>query len=939
MHRQTFLASHHVTGGRRQAARGTGRLDALPRPAWQWGALALVLLATRGLPLHAQRSQVIPQGTATPGQATGALESELRARLEGSGLSLDQVRARLRAAGYAESLLDGVLGRAGGGSGATLSDGTGGTNQATLLEAVRALGVVDSADVVRLQQVGRREGLDADTTWRRSAAHPDSGFVLFGHELFKTSTSRFQPNLDAPVDEAYPIGPGDRLVLILTGGVEAAYTLEVTREGFVVIPQAGRVDLGQLTLGQAERLVQSRLARVYQGVGTSPGATTRLSLSVARLKSIQVVVTGDVAIPGAYRVSGASTILTALYAAGGPTANGSLRAVELRRGGRRVGTMDVYDYLLRGDASRDLRLQQGDIIHVPVHGPRARLAGAVIRPAIYEVAAGESLIDVVRAAGGLRPTATGRRLTVERIVPVAARRPGRDRVEIEVALDSAGAIPPVPVADGDIVRVPVIAARVRGRITVAGQVWHPGPQGYSDGMTLTDALRRAGGLQPDGYLPVVHIARLLPDSTRRQLRSALVDTTGATAEPVRLAEDDEITVYSRTEFRPDRYVAIVGAVRRGGRFPWRAGMTLRDLVVMAQGLQESADLRDAEVARVPASRTPDIAAITLRVPLDSSFRLEDPRPVRTPDVLLEPYDNVLIRQDPNFQPPRIVMITGEVASPGAYALTGRETRLSDVLTRAGGLTPWADPRAAYFSRIDLEPLPEEDEELGDSLQLADGGKAARSAPRPRGGVATGAEGRVGINANRSPRGNARRPAIALRQPSGLLRGQPAGLDTIPGRDSLMAEDSLPMAPLRYRVGVDLEQALRRSGSVHDLVLEAGDSLDVPGRRLVVRVTGAVNYPTAHAYEGRKSLGFYIRAAGGVTDRARERAAYVVQPNGRVESRRRLLGLITRDPVPAPGATVVVPERSNTASGSQVTAGITLVAQLIASLAALVALSR
>jgi polysaccharide export outer membrane protein len=837
---------------------------------------SLVVLSLFPTLLPAQRSQVIPQGAATTAAPQGALEAELRTRLESSGLTADQVRSRLRAAGYPESLLDGVLGGRGGMGRAAGETARPAADREAMLDAVRALGVVDAEDLPLLRGLGtRRDSVPAgspDTT----VAPADSGLTLFGVSLFRNGTSLFQPNSDGPVDAGYRLGPGDRLVLILTGGVEVAHTLDVTREGFVVIPQVGQLPVATLTLGETERLLLSRLARVYQGVGTTATATTRASLSVARLRSNQVFVTGDVAAPGSYRISSAGTMLSALYAAGGPADNGSLRRVELRRNGQTVGTLDVYDYLLHGDASRDLRLQQGDIVHVPVHGPRVRLAGAVNRPATYEVREGESLAELVRAAGGLRATAAGGRLFVERVVPLGARRAGRDRTAAEVPLDPDGAVPAFPLADGDVVRVPTVADRVRGRVVIRGHVWHPGPQGFAPGLTLTEALRRAGGVQPDGYLPVVHVSRLRADSTRMQLRSALVDTTGDTRTPFALAEDDEVTVYSRSSFRPERSVAIVGAVRNGGRFPWREGMTLRDLVIMAQGLDDGADLREAEVARLPDPGRPDVSALTIRVPLDSSFRLEDGGAAQGTDLVLSPYDNVLIRRDPGYRALRAVTVTGEVTYPGTYVLRGRQDRLAELVARVGGLSAQADPRGAYFSRK---------------------GQAERRAAFAD--VATG--------------------------------GAP--------RDSAAVRDAARQLEGRYRVGIDLERALRQPTSLHDLLLTDGDSLHVPERQQVVQVVGAVNYPAAQAYTGRRSLGYYLRSAGGATDRARARAAYVIQPNGRVESRRTILGLVTFDPTPLPGALVVVPEKTPSTGSDRFLSSVAVVAQLVTSLAAVVALTR
>jgi protein involved in polysaccharide export with SLBB domain len=598
--------------------------------------------------------------------------------------------------------------------------------------AVLALGVTDSTDIATLQTLGRladtstrslvavdslRNRLDSLKARRDSVgirALRDSGFTIFGLDVFQSPTSQFNANVAGPVDANYRLGPGDRLVLILTGDVEASYQLDVTREGFVVVPQVGQIYVANLTLGQLEQLMGTRLSRVYSGVRGTTGGSTRFSISVARLRANQVYVVGDVQRPNSYQVSSAGTSLTALYAAGGPSVNGSLRRIEIRRGGRLVDTLDVYDYLTKGDASHDVRLETGDIVFVPVHGARVRIVGEIVRPATYELKGAETLNDLITYAGGFQAAASAQRVVIDRIVPAAERTaPGRDRVTIEVAssqlLSATG--PLVPLRNGDVVRVFPISPRVRNRIVVEGNVYQPGLEGLTPGMRLSDALRQAGGVQPDTYLGEVLITRVLADSTHVQLRAALADTAGHVVNDPLLQEDDHIRVFSLTTFRPVRYVAIGGAVRTSGRFPYRAGMTLRDLVLLAGGVLESAYLREAEIARLPDSRDGGVTATTVRVPLDSTYLFERkpdgtyvgppglPFPASgSPEIVLKPYDNVLILRQPNWELQRTVTIQGEVRYPGSYALKTKSERLSDLIGRAGGLTDEAYADGIVFNR-------------------------------------------------------------------------------------------------------------------------------------------------------------------------------------------------------------------------------------------------
>jgi polysaccharide export outer membrane protein len=687
-------------------------------------AAAIIALAAMDAAAQQQPGRPTPEQARALLAARPELIAQLRQRLATSGLTRDQIRARLRAEGYPENLLDPYLPGAIGDADAPTSD---------LYSAIQELGIADSSDVDALRAIqgdsmsiapfendSIMQAREARRRWMNRAdvadslAQVDSGYNIFGLNIFRASSTRFEPNLSGPIDANYRLGPGDRLVLILTGDVEASHTLDVTREGFVVIPQVGQLHVANLTLGDLENLLYARLGRAYSGVRRGPGATTRFSVSVARLRSNQVFVLGEVDRPGSYMVSSAGTAITALYAAGGPSANGSLRNIQIKRGDRLVSALDLYDYLLRGDASRDSRLETGDIVFVPPRGLRVRIVGEVVRPATYELKADETLADLIRAAGGFQAEASRRRVQIERILPPNERGvAGRDRVTIDIESNGVvnGAPPVVALQPGDVVRVFPVADRVRNTIVVDGNVWSPGPQGLAPGMTIEDAIQLAGGPKPDVYLGQVLVERLRPDGSRVQLRATLADSLGHVINDFPLVEDDVIQLFSLSEFRPDRFVAIGGAVRNPGRQPYREGMTMRDLILLAGGLEESAYLKEAEIARLPHDRTGNATAATIRVPLDSTYLFERRPGVRylgapgiaaapagAPEVPLRPYDNVLIMHQPSWELQRIVRISGEVNFPGPYALKTRDERLADLIDRAGGLTSEAYPEGTIFIR-------------------------------------------------------------------------------------------------------------------------------------------------------------------------------------------------------------------------------------------------
>src|SRR6267143_1463854 len=280
---------------------------------------------------------------------------------------------------------------------------------------------------------------------------------VFGVDVFQRTTTQFLPLLAGPVPADYRLGPGDNLVLILTGDVELSYSLPVTREGFILIPQVGQVHVANLTLDQLRDVLYTRLGRVYSGVRRAGNATTRFDVTVANVRANQVYVVGEVAQPGAYQISSLGTVFTALYAAGGVTERARLRGVDVRRLGKTVATLDLYDYLLRGDTRNDIRMETGDVIFVPIHEARVRVSGAVLRPAVYETKTAETLADVIRASGGFRPDAALERVKVMRILPADARGTQTTaRVTIDVPM-TKGLAPRFALEDGDVVHVDSLA--------------------------------------------------------------------------------------------------------------------------------------------------------------------------------------------------------------------------------------------------------------------------------------------------------------------------------------------------------------------------------------------------------------------------------------------------------------------------------------------------
>lgn len=625
---------------------------------------------------------VVPTGARGQAPPSGISPQVIRERLKTSGLTPDEIRERLRGAGYSADLLDSYL---------STETSTASTKPGDDLAA--ALSILNVLPFTP-------EGLAPVDTLPVT----DNPHALFGLDVFQRATTQFQPMLTGPVPTNYRLGPGDVLVLVLTGDVELVHTLEVTRDGFVLIPQVGQLYVNTLTMDQLRNSLYDRLSKIYSGVKRDSSASTRFDVTVASLRSNQIFVIGEVARPSAYQLSSVATVLNALYAAGGPTERGNFRQVEVRRHGKLHTTLDLYDYLLHGDTRNDIILDQGDVVFVPVHGTRATIKGAVLRPAIYELRQGETLADLVDAAGGFRPAAALDRISISRIAPPAQRRVSdSNRIIVDVPLTGADSRKAAPfvIEPGDEVTVFALPNAKRAYVELNGHVYAPGTFGWKEGLRLSELIRLAGGFRPATYAGAAHIERLNRDDATPYILDIRLpaDSTLPFPDDILLQEYDIVTIYGREEFRSDRTISIAGMVNEPGTFQYREGMTLRDLVLMARGLRDGALLDSAEIARIPEARSPGQLTVRLRVPLDSTYLFEPESssyrflpglniPSRSvPDIALYPFDHVLIFKQPEFELQRMVKITGEVAFPGTYALSRKDEKISDLIQRAGGILP------------------------------------------------------------------------------------------------------------------------------------------------------------------------------------------------------------------------------------------------------------
>ncbi|GAC1304769.1 MAG: SLBB domain-containing protein [Mucilaginibacter sp.] len=668
--------------------------------------------------------------------------------------------------------------------------------------------------------------------------------LIFGADLFRNGKLTFEPNLRLATPKNYVIGPDDQIQIDITGDNEAHYNLTVNPEGTIRVEYAGIIAVNGLTVEQAMAKIKSRLMQTYPAIRS--GRTT-LTVGIGNIRSIKVTLVGEVTRPGSYTLSSLSTIFNALYASGGPTQNGSFRDIEIIRNGNIIATLDIYDFLLKGYQRNNIRLQDQDVIHIPVYKVHAQLIGQVKHPAIFEVLPKETLADVVRFAGGF----TDEAYTAN--VKVLENTDREHRVSDISAPDYSSFIP----KNGDQFIVDAILNRFENRVTISGAVFRPGQFELKPGLTLSGLINQADGIKEDAFLGRGSLLRLLPDNRSELISFNLKSILDKTTPDIDLKREDVVTISSIFDLKDEYKVTINGEVRQGGTFNYADGMSLQDLVVLAGGFNEGASGKQIEVARrVTNSDINSFNAKTAEiyhVDVDKSLGFNGQR------FVLQPFDIVTVRNNTGYSEQRQVLVEGEVLHPGNYTIETKSERISDLITRAGGLTPLAYPPGASLKRT-----------------ASDAGA-----------------GKNKINKSEDERLKA----------LNLERLQTGAKDSSNVNMQRVLSDN-------NTVGIDLVQIMKSPRSNIDLILKEGDVLRVPQQLQTVKINGEVLYPVTAVYENGAGFKHYISQAGGVTQRALRRSAYVVYANGSVDNVKKFL-FFTSYPDIKPGSEIFVPQKAET----------------------------
>ncbi len=561
-------------------------------------------------------------------------------------------------------------------------------------ESARSLEVFQDTVSKLPQQKQKKQAAakPADTSEQQRAAAQTENETLpyFGFDVFKTASLDLKPEVYGPVDADYPLGPGDEIVITVWGEVELRHELTINRQGQLYIPDVGLVEAMGLTVDALTKKLTNVMGQSYASILKG---NAFLDVSLGKLRTIRIYVVGHVNQPGVYTVPAFTSAFHMLFYANGVRRSGSLRNIRIVRKDRVLAGLDFYEFLTEGKKFAEVRLQNNDVIVVPPSGKLVHLNGAVVNPAIYELKEAEGLTTLFQYAGGFKENAYIELIPIERFVN------NKERKLLEVNYDRLRRDSmDFDLKDGDRISVLTLDRDLENYVTINGPIYGPRRFEFYRGMTISELFTRVDSVKGDAYLERVHITRTLPDDRKRLFSINLREFLENEQQDFLLAPEDQIAIQSVNTLFPADSVHIFGAVNRPGTYLLKEDMTLKDLIFAAGGFREDAVIEQAEISRVdPQNPYSERLATILHVAIDSNYtkRLNEESGEL---FFLQPYDNVFIRANSDWELQRNVTIRGEVDKPGVYTLRNKTERITDVIARAGGLKATAYPEGATLVR-------------------------------------------------------------------------------------------------------------------------------------------------------------------------------------------------------------------------------------------------
>ena len=737
---------------------------------------------------------------------------------------------------------------------------------------------------------------------------------IFGYEVFHNNSISFSPNMNMATPKDYVVGPGDQLIVQVYGIAQASFNLYVNTEGKVVIPNVGVVHVGSLSIDAVKTMLTQKIGTRYAGLqGSNPSSF--LMLTVGNIRTIKINIVGDVKTPGAYELPSFTTIFNALYAAGGPTINGSFREVQLFRGGKQIANTDLYEFLLKGKTDKNLRLEDNDVLLIPKYNKRVELVGEVRRNLFFELKGKETVETLIEMAGGFTESAYKKMVTIQRIN-------GLNKSIINVTdKEQASTV----LEDGDFIAIGKTLTNYKNRIQILGSVNRTGDYELKANMKVADLVELAGGLKADAFYKRAILYRTNNDL---QQESINIDLSKAiekeTTNNIVLQKEDLLVIASIYDIKENYFVTLQGEVNQTGVFPYTKGMTIGELILKANGFKEAASGSSIELVRRVRDDNDKIANIIhVEVEKDLSIKNTDK------DIALEPFDQVYVRAAVGFRNLKKVYVQGEANYTGQYIMDKPNMTIGDLLKRAGGVLNSSNVKGAVLIRrtIFYNKVSNENEYLNKLEELR-----ARYVDSTNSGFTESAKRKLNqidkeINelyvkkiknqetsadiGNLSKSSDPRNKKDTTSKTKNKTEQE--NIEDLKTalqarvfknlRDVTVNEDQYQF------VSINLEKIIAtNSASKYDVQLQEGDILYIPTFNETVSVSGDVLYPVAVKYEEGATLKDYINQAGGFNNTALKSKAYVVEANGVVKRTHQFFG-IRFYPEIAAGAQIFVPQNN------------------------------
>ena len=665
---------------------------------------------------------------------------------------------------------------------------------------------------------------------------------VFGRDIFSNKNLSFEPLMNIATPQNYVLGAGDQVSVDIYGASQKSVDCTVSPDGDIVIEGYGPIRVGGLSVAAAKARLRATLGSRYQ--------SSRINLSLGQTRTVSINVMGEVVKPGTYTLSAFASVFNALYMAGGTNDIGTLRNIKIYRNNRLVSVCDIYDYILNGKMTGNVRLHDGDVIIVGPYDCLVNITGKVKRPMYYEMKRNESLQTLLRYAGGFTGDAYKKAVRVN-------RKTGREYAVFNVDEFDMSAF---RIADGDSVSVDSILPRYHNTVEIKGAVFRPGMYQLGDGINSVRSLvQHAEGLTEEAFTARAVMHRMKADRTLRVIPVDIQGIMEGRVADIPLKENDVLFIPTKQTAMNEQTISIQGEVVYPGIYKYADNETLEDFVLQAGGLTDKASTVKVDVARrvgnPKALTTDSIIAKTYSFALKDGFVVDGEQ-----GFVLQPFDEVYVRKDPSYTVQQNVSIDGEVTFPGTYTLSHRQTRLTDLVKAAGGATNLAYIHGARLERRTNEA---ERKRMEAALQM------------------------------QKEQLQQELMTLAASQTSGSALQQV-------GQQSKEEEIKKFQVPNTYPVGIELDKALADPNSDANIVLREGDRLVLPQYTSTVKVNGAVMYPNTVSYIKGKGVGYYINASGGYSRNARKSGAYVIYMNGMVSK--------SSKAKVEPGCEIVVPSK-------------------------------